>query len=95
MNNVYSHLPARMDDGRVFSNWDPTAVINDKIRVRENIRTNSEYRAYLQKNAVHLMKVNENLAYQTIGTTVPYSHPMPKETKDNDLEESYKKRMTQ
>ena len=93
MNNVYSHLPARMDDGRVFSNWDPTAVINDKIRVQENIRTNSEYRAYLQKNAVHLMNLNQNLAYQTIGTTVPYSYSSQKQ--ESDLEESYKKRMTQ
>jgi hypothetical protein len=90
MNNVYPNLPARMDDGRSFSNWEPTAVINDKIRIQENLRTNSEYRAYLQKNGVHIMKLNQNMAYQSIGTTVPYSHPLPK--KESDLEEAYKKR---
>ena len=93
MNNVYSHLPARMDDGRNFSNWDPTAVINDKIRVQENIRTNSEYRDYLQKNAEHIMKVNQNMAYQNIGTTVPFSYQVSKP--ESDLEESYKKRIAQ
>ena len=92
MNNVYQHLPARMDDGRVFSNWDPTAVINDKIRIKENLRTNSEYREYLQKNAMHLMKLNQTMAYETIGTTIPYSYPTSQ--KESDLEESYKKRMT-
>jgi len=91
MNNVYQHLPARMDDGRVFSNWDPTAVINDKIRIKENIRTNREYREYLQKNAEHLMKLNQTTAYESIGTTIPYSHPAP--TNQSDLEESYKKRI--
>jgi hypothetical protein len=93
MNNVYHNLPARMDDGRVFSNWDPTAVINDKIRVQENIRTNSEYRQYLQKNAVHIIKINQNVAYQSIGTTVPYSHPLPKS--ESDLKESYQHKMNQ
>ena len=58
MNNVYSQLPARMDDGRNYTIWDPAAVINEKIRQQENITSNREYRAYLQKNAISIMKIN-------------------------------------
>jgi len=78
MNNVYSQLPARMDDGRNYTIWDPAAVVNEKIRQQENITTNREYRAYLQKNAVSIMKINQNQAYQNIGITVPYTKPVPR-----------------
>ena len=77
MNNVYHNLPARMDDGRAFSLWDPTAVINEKIRLREGIKTNREYREYLQKNGLHIMKLNQNMAYQNIGISMPYKEPVP------------------
>lgn len=77
MNNVYPNLPARMNDGRAFSLWDPTAVINEKIRRQENITTNREYREYLQKNGLHIMKINQNMAYQNVGITMPYHEPAP------------------
>jgi hypothetical protein len=87
MNNVYPNLPARMDDGRAFSLWDPTAVINEKIRRQENITTNREYREYLQKNGVHIMKINQNMAYQNIGISMPYNEPVP--TIQSKLEQTY------
>jgi len=77
MNNVYSQLPARMDDGRNYTIWDPAAVINEKIRQQENIKTNREYREYLQNNALSIMKINQNQAYQNIGITYPYTKPVP------------------
>lgn len=87
MNNVYHKLPARMDDGRAYSLWDPTAVINEKIRRQENITSNREYREYLQKNAIDIMKLNENMAYQNVGITLPYSEPVP--TFQSNLKDTY------
>jgi len=76
-----------------FSKWDPTAVFNDTIRNQKNIRTNSDYRHYLQKNGDEIIQLNHNLAYQHIGSTVPFTYSVPKGNRD--LEESYKTRMTQ
>lgn len=75
MNNVFNNLPPRMDDGRNYSNWDPAAVINEKIIQNEGIKTNREYREYLQKNGVSIMKLNQNMVYKNIGITVPYTSP--------------------
>jgi hypothetical protein len=87
MNNVYHNLPARMDDGRAFSLWDPTAVINEKIRLQEGIKTNREYREYLQKNGLHIMKLNQNMAYQNIGISMPYKEPVP--SIQSNLQDAY------
>jgi hypothetical protein len=87
MNNVYPKLPARMDDGRALSLWDPTAVINEKIRRQEGIKTNREYREYLQKNGLHIMKINQNMAYQNIGISMPYKEPVP--SIQSNLQDTY------
>jgi len=92
MNNVYSNLPARMDDGRAFSIWDPTAVVNEKIRLQENITTNRKYREYLQNNGVHIMKINQNMAYENVGISMPYSKPVP--TMESALKDSYNSTMS-
>ena len=76
-----------MDDGRAYSIWDPTAVINEKIRRQENITTNREYREYLQKNAIHLMNLNQTMAQQNVGITIPYTEPVP--TMQSQLKDTY------
>jgi hypothetical protein len=73
-----------------FSKWDPKAFVNDQIRAQENIRTNSDYRSYLQKNGDRIIELNHNFAYQHIGSTVPFAYSVPKVK--SDLEESYKNR---
>ena len=40
MNNIHTDFPANMKDGRVYSNWQPTAVINEQLRQNANIQTN-------------------------------------------------------
>lgn len=87
MNNVYHKLPARMDDGRAYSIWDPAAVINEKIIKQENITTNREYREFLQQNAIHLMKLNQVTAQQNVGITLPYTEPVP--TMQSQLKDTY------
>ena len=72
MNNIHSDFPANMEDGRVYSNWQPTAVINEQIRKRENIQTNWNYRAYLQKNAMSIMDYNKTEACLQSGCPSTY-----------------------
>jgi hypothetical protein len=67
MNNFYPNSPAIMSDGRAFSNWQPTAALNEQIRAREDIQTNWAYRQYLQKNATSIISFNQSTACQQTG----------------------------
>jgi hypothetical protein len=49
---------ALMNDGRNFSNWQPEAVINETMQKNAGIKSNWDYRQYLQKNANNIMKYN-------------------------------------
>jgi len=72
MNNIHSNFPANMEDGRVYTNWQPTAVINEQLRRKENIQTNWNYRAYLQSNAMSIMEYNKTEACAQSGCPTTY-----------------------
>jgi hypothetical protein len=57
-NNIHDDMPPLMNDGRNYSSLQPDAVINDNIKKEANIKTNWEYRQYLQNNATQIMKYN-------------------------------------
>jgi hypothetical protein len=67
MNNIHFDSPAIMADGRTYSNWQPCAVINENIRIRENIKTNWDYRNYLQSNANSIMTLDRRTACEQTG----------------------------
>jgi hypothetical protein len=69
MNNIHFDSPAIMTDGRTYSNWQPCAVINENIRKRENIKTNWDYRNYLQSNATSIMSLDQRIACEQSGCT--------------------------
>lgn len=71
-NNIHSEMPANMADGRVWSSWQPEAAVNAKIQQQEGIKSNWEYRQYLQKNANHIMTYNTNEAIYASGNN-PYA----------------------
>ena len=48
-----------MSDGRNFATWQPGAIVNEEIKVRENIKTNWQYRQYLTNNADSIIKYNQ------------------------------------
>ena len=50
---------SRMADGRTFSAGTSDATLDEQLRQRENIRTNWDYRIYLQENASSIMKLNQ------------------------------------
>lgn len=58
-----------MADGRNYATWQPEAVINQRIQQREQIKSNWEYRRYLQQNATEIMKYNSNEACYDLGLT--------------------------
>ena len=87
MNNIHFDSPANMADGRVYSNWQPTVVLNEQIRQRENIQTNWDYRVYLQKNANSIMDFDKTEACRQSGC--PYSYTRAPIIRHSDLKESY------
>jgi hypothetical protein len=69
MNNIHSDSPPIMADGRNYANWQPGAVINENIRARENIKTNWDYRTYLQQNAKSIMDFDRRMACEQTNCT--------------------------
>ena len=61
-NNKYSQCPARMADGRHFTDYRPTDFINDLIRADNNISNSLNYRVFLQQNANALMDKQREIA---------------------------------
>ena len=49
--NIHFGFPPIMSDGRNYSSWQPNAEMNNEIIKTYNIKTNSDYRAFLTKNA--------------------------------------------
>ena len=64
-NNLNIPYPGIVQDGRLFTDYSPSTVINDKIKSDNRITTDREYRTYLVNNANSIMNYN----FKTIGTT--------------------------
>jgi hypothetical protein len=47
-----------MNDGRNYASWQPDAVINQRIQKQEKLKSNWEYRQYLQNNGIKIMNYN-------------------------------------
>ena len=57
-NNIHFNFPPIMTDGRNYATWQPGAVINEQLREKNNITSNSDYRQYLIRNADEVMQAN-------------------------------------
>ena len=71
-NNINFNFPPIMADGRNYASWQPDAVINERIQVKEDIRSNWSYRQYLQKNGKQIMKFNSHEACYDLGLDPHY-----------------------
>ena len=47
--------PARMSDGRIFTNWTSAERINYYVQMANNIYDSTDYRLFLQKNGARIM----------------------------------------
>ena len=57
-NNIHFNFPPIMADGRLWSTWQPDAVVNNRIQQTEGITNNWNYRQYLQHNGIQIMNYN-------------------------------------
>jgi hypothetical protein len=71
-NNIDFNFPPIMNDGRLWSQWQPDAVVNERIQRQENIQSNWQYRQYLQKNGTEIMNYNTKEACYTLGLDPHY-----------------------
>ena len=66
-NNIHFNFPPIMNDGRNYASYQPEAIINERIQVRNNINTNWKYRQFLTNNANSIMNFNTEEACYTLG----------------------------
>ena len=66
-NNIHFNSPPLMNDGRNYASWQPDAVIDQRIQKQEKLRTNWEYRQYLQNNGIKIMNYNNLEACYDLG----------------------------
>ena len=66
-NNIHFDFPPIMSDGRNYASWQPEAVINARIQKQENIKSSWDYRQYMQKNGLKIMKYNSHEAFYDLG----------------------------
>jgi len=79
-NNLNIPYPGILSDGRLFTDYSPSSVVNDSIKKLNGITDNNVYRDYLVKNTNMIMRNNmenttkENKLIVQKGT---YNHGTP------------------
>ena len=81
-NNIHFDYPAIMADGRTYTNWQPGAKISDDIRKQSGIKSNFQYRKYMQDNADSVVKYNQLAACGQCYSSVE-SHGVEAGSKNN------------
>jgi len=66
-NNIHFNYPPIISDGRLFTSYQPEAVINERIQQSAKINSNWNYRRYLQQNGVQIMNYNNQEACNILG----------------------------
>lgn len=73
-NNYDFNFPAKMADGRLWSQWCPDALVNERIQKKEGIQSNWNYRQFLQHNGLQIMNYNTEEACYTLGLNPHYNN---------------------
>jgi hypothetical protein len=61
-----------IEDNKLYIHFSPNAIINNEIR-RKNIKTNRQYREYLQRNTDKIMNYNFETVPHVLGNNIPYT----------------------
>ena len=86
-NNIHFNFPPIMADGRNFASWQPDAVINQRIQKQEHIKSNWQYRRYLQNNGTQIMNYNNLEACYDLGLD---PHVQTGKTPSNNVPHAFK-----
>ena len=76
-NNKYFDSPARMDDGRAFTDYRSSNSIDDMIRYSNNINSSYQYRQFLINNGSNIMNINNIYTMDKVGSNSCNSNPIP------------------
>lgn len=57
--NKYNDCPALMSDGRIFTDYKASCIVNENLRNKNNLETSDQYRLFLINNAKKIMKTNK------------------------------------
>ena len=63
-NNKYPDCPARMADGRTFTDYRQSCSVNSLLRTSSNSFNSHEYRMYLTRNAETLINLNRQMTFE-------------------------------
>ncbi len=77
VNNKYFDAPARMDDGRTFTDYRASSSVDNMIRYSNNVMSNYEYRQFLINNADEIMNINRKYTEEKVGTKTCNAKPIP------------------
>lgn len=70
-NNVFTNVPANMADGRFLKDLKVDQDVLNKETMEElNMKTNGDYRKYLQNNAASIMKTNSITSHSNTGNMI-------------------------
>ena len=72
-NNIHFGFPPIMTDGRNYAQWQPGAAINKSMREHAGIKSNWQYRKYLQENANDIIEYDQREACNNCNGC-PYYH---------------------
>ncbi len=61
-NNIHPNFPAIMNDGNLYTDWNPSCEMNEEIKKYAGIENNYDYRQWLIKNANYVTSVNKTSA---------------------------------
>jgi len=59
-NNKYFDCPARMDDGRAFTDYRSSTIVDEMIKYSNNVMSSNDYRQFLIHNGSNLINVSRD-----------------------------------
>jgi len=68
-NNKFASAPARMSDGRHFTDYRPNCFTNTRLQVENRVPNSYEYRMFLTRNAEDIMELNRKESFLQNGST--------------------------
>lgn len=66
-NNKYFDFPARMDDGRAFTDYRSSTIVDEMIKYSNNVMSSNDYRQFLIHNGNSLINVSRDYTKEKVG----------------------------
>ena len=74
-NPLRDNFPPMMSDGRALTAaYQPEAVLNSKLLIDNNIKSNWEYRQYLTNNSQQIVEKNTQESFNDVGYYIRYTN---------------------